>query len=155
VSVDIGAWLGITALMLAIPLGIASNLLAPRLAGYLEQRKLIKSHRTKEQDIAEYRNIEAFKNGSRDRYPVYIAMAAISIIFAIASGVLALIATLGHIEGTPPFGNQPTTFLYLLSALFLCFSVLSLVVIAITDRRIQKFDEFTTEMRAKWGEDVV
>jgi hypothetical protein len=152
---DTGVWISIISLVLVVPLGMISTLLTPPLAAYLEQRKLVKSNRTKEQNVAEYRNIEAFKNRTRDRYPVYIAMSAISIICAIASAVCVLIATLGHIEGTPPFSSQPTIFLYLLAALFLCFSLLSLVIIAMTDRRIQNFDEYTAEVRKKWGDDVV
>jgi hypothetical protein len=68
-------WLGITSLALSIPTGIAANLLTPRLVAYWEKRKLLKSNRTKEQDLAAYRGIEAFKNGSRDKYPIYAALA--------------------------------------------------------------------------------
>jgi hypothetical protein len=38
-DIDLGFWVGITALVLAIPLGIASNLLTSRLIAYLEKRK--------------------------------------------------------------------------------------------------------------------
>jgi hypothetical protein len=54
---DIGLWLGIASLVLAIPLGIATNLLTPRLIGYLERQNLIIAYRTKKQELAQYRRI--------------------------------------------------------------------------------------------------
>ena len=63
---------GLVSLALSIPVGvlcgIASILLAPPLITYLEKRKLIKSNRSKEQELANYKRVEAFKNGTRDRY---------------------------------------------------------------------------------------
>jgi hypothetical protein len=155
--VDIGAWIGVTSLVLAIPLGIASGLLTPRLVTYLQQRKLIKSHRTKEQDIAAYRSIEAFKNGTRDKYPPYLAMAVLSVNFAICGAVFVLLIALkyGSIDETTLLPSQLTIFFSLLAVLFFSFSALCLVLIPITDRRIQKFTEYTAEIRKKWGDDVV
>jgi hypothetical protein len=71
IVVDLGFWMGITALALAIPLGIASNLLTSRLVAYLERRRLIKTHKTREQAIQTYKRIKAFHEGKRDKYPYY------------------------------------------------------------------------------------
>jgi hypothetical protein len=59
----LGDWIGIISLVLAIPLGIATNLLTPRLVDCLGRRKLIKTTRTKEQELKAYRQVEAFKLG--------------------------------------------------------------------------------------------
>jgi hypothetical protein len=64
----ISFWLGITALVLAVPMGITSNLLTPRLVSYLEKRKLIKARKTREQALQIYNRIKAFREGKRDRY---------------------------------------------------------------------------------------
>jgi hypothetical protein len=53
----IGDWLGLVSLVLAIPLGITSSLLTTSLVSYLEKRKLLKTHRTKEQELAAYKRI--------------------------------------------------------------------------------------------------
>ena len=77
-DLDFSAWMGIAFFLLSIPMGVATNMLTPRFVAYLDKRKLIKSHRTKEQDIAAYRSIEAFKNGARDKYASYIGLAVLS-----------------------------------------------------------------------------
>jgi hypothetical protein len=74
-NMDISLWLGVAALALAIPLGVASNLLTARVIAYLEKRKLLKSHRTKRQALVVFNRIKAFKEGKRDRYPFYMILA--------------------------------------------------------------------------------
>jgi hypothetical protein len=156
--VDLGLWLSILSLVLVIPLGIASNLLTPRLVAYLDRRKLLRSHQTKEQDVAAYKRIEAFRNGTRDKYSAYIGLAVLSVNCAIGCAVCVLLLALGYGHlGTIIFGdiNPAAMSLYLVAVLFFLLSVLWLVVIAGTERRIQKFGEYTAEMRKKWGDDVV
>ena len=124
---------------------------------YLEKRKLLKTHRTREQDLAAYRSIEAFRNGGRDRYPAYIALAVISVISAIGSATCALLVALKYwdvIEGTI-LPSQPTVFLSLSAFGFLAFSVLCVGLIVSTARRIERFDEYKAEIRKKWGEDAI
>jgi hypothetical protein len=156
-KLDIGSWLGIAFFVLSVPLGIATNMLTPRFVSYLEKRKLIKSHRTKEQDLAAYRSIEAFKNGSRDKYPAYIALAVASVICAIGCATCVLLLALkygGLIEGTI-LPSEPTVYLSVSAFAFLVFSVLFVGLIVSTARRIERFDEYKAEIRKKWGEDVI
>jgi hypothetical protein len=157
---DISTWLGVAFFVLSIPTGIAVNLLTPRVVGYLEKRRLIKSNRTKEQDIAAYRSIEAFKKGTRDKYAAYVALAALSVIFTVGGATCALLWALNHgnLGETDPhaaFLTPPAVFLPLLMALFFLLSALFLIIIVATARRIERFDEYTAEIRAKWGADVV
>jgi hypothetical protein len=155
-NVDVGSWIGVVSLALALPVGVASILITPRLVAYLEKRKLIKSHRSKEQDLAAYRNIEAFKNGTRDKYATYIAMAVLSVIFAIGSATCVLLVALKGelIEGTI-LPSQPTVFLSLSAFGLFLVSFLSIFLIINAARRIERFDEYTAEIRKKWGDDAV
>jgi len=81
----IGLWVGIISLVLAIPLGIASNLLTTRLLSYLERRRLIKARKTRQQALQVYKRIRAFQEGRRDKYPFYILLASSAVLCAIAS----------------------------------------------------------------------
>jgi hypothetical protein len=155
--VSIGDWLGVVSLVLAIPLGIASSLLTTRLVSYLEKRRLIKTHRTREQDLATYRNIESFKNGTRDKYASYIALAVFAVNFAIcgATCLLLLLLKYGDLGETGLLPSQPTVFLFVLTFLFLLLSLVFIIVIMQTARRIERFDEYTAEIRKKWGDDAV
>jgi hypothetical protein len=155
---DINAWLGIAFFLLSFPMGVATIMLTPRFVSYLEKRKLIKSNRSKEQDIAAYRGVEAFKNGTRDKYPSYIVLAVFSVIFAVGGATCVLLLALK--VGTPDetttlFSSQHNVFLFLITFLFFLLSVLFLIIIITTERRIERFDEYTAEIRKKWGDDVV
>jgi hypothetical protein len=155
--VDISFWLSIISLALIIPLGIVTNLLTPRIITYLENRKLIKSRRTKEQDLAAYKSVKDFKNGTRDKYPVFLALAVFSVNCAIGAAVCVLLAALkyGTLDEATLFFSQPIVFLSLLAFLFFLLSILFLILIVTTERRIERFDEYTAEIRTKWGNDVV
>jgi hypothetical protein len=155
--VDISVWLGVSFFLLSIPMGVATNMLTPRFVAYLEKRKLIKSNRTKEQDIAAYRIIEAYKNGNRDKYASYIGSAVLSVIFALggATCVLLLAVKYPNLGETVVLLNLPHVFLLLLIILFVLLSMLFLIVILTTARRIERFDEYTAEIRKKWGDDVI
>ncbi len=84
----IGFWVGIISLVLAIPLGIASNLLTTRLLSYLERRRLIKARKTRQQALQVYKRIRAFQEGRRDKYPFYILLASSAVLCAIASSTI-------------------------------------------------------------------
>jgi len=104
--------LGFAFFLLSIPMGIATNMLTPRFVAYLEKRKLIKSNRTKEQDIAAYRSIEAFKNGTRDKYASYIALAILSVNFAVGCSTCILLLVL-RFDRAAVYPGEPLVFLTL------------------------------------------
>jgi hypothetical protein len=149
--------LAIAFFVLSIPMGIATNMLTPRLAAYLDKRKLIKSNRTKEQDIATYRSIEAFKNGSRDKYASYFMLAVLSIFFANAGFACVLFWALkfGNLNLDFKLEDLPSLFLGFLAGASFMLSFVFLLILAQTARRIDRFDEYTAELRKKWGYDVV
>lgn len=154
---DLSAWISVIALALVIPLGVATNLLTPKVTGYLEKRKLIKFNRTKEQDIATYRNVEAFKNGKRDKYASYIGMAVLSVFCALAANTCIVIAVLRYQTlAQAELLNLPNLFLVLAAIFFLfLLSPVFLVAIIDTSRRIEHFEEYTAEIRKKWGDDAI
>ena len=59
-QVDWSLALSVIALFLTIPLGIASNLLTPRLISYLERRRLIKTQQSRKEALVIYNRIKAF-----------------------------------------------------------------------------------------------
>src|SRR5271166_5869818 len=111
----------VVGLVLAIPLHIAAN----RVDTYLDKHKLIKSRRSKEQALAEYKRIEAFRNGTKDRYPYYIFLSAGAMIFAIGSATCLILTALKYVD----FMDLPNPLL-ILAFLFGVLSVLFLAVIA-------------------------
>ena len=153
---DLGTWIGIVGLVLAIPLGIATNLLTTRVVAYLEKRKILKSHRSKAQDLAAYKRIEAFKNGTRDKYPYYILLAAGSVTCGMVSATCVILAALkigsDFFESNPPGLPNPL----LLIAFFFClFALVFMGIIAETARRIEQFEKYQAEVRKKWGKNTI
>jgi hypothetical protein len=87
---DIGLWVGVISLLLAIPLGVAANLLTPRVVAYLDNRNLIKACKTRAQAIQIYNRIRAFKEGRRDKYAYYFLLATSAVLCAIASSTIII-----------------------------------------------------------------
>jgi hypothetical protein len=69
-----------------------------------------------------------------------------------ATSVLLLaLADLGETGLLP---SQPTVVLFVLTFLFLLLSLLFIILIMQTARRIERFDEYTAEIQKKWGNEV-
>lgn len=136
-------------------MGIATNMLTPRFIAYLEKRKLIKSTRTKEQDIAAYRRIEAFKNGTRDKYATYIGLAVLAVFFAIGGNTLVVILAVKYPDFDGKIFSPPDIFFLILAVMVLLISTPSLIAIFLISQRIERFDEYGAELRKKWGNDVI
>ncbi len=94
-KLDIGLVFGIVALVLAIPLGVAANVLTPRLLASLEKRKLVTQGRNREQELRTYRHIKALREGKKDKYPYYMVLASSSVLCGVISSTLVLL-------GLPP-----------------------------------------------------
>jgi hypothetical protein len=141
----------VVSLALVIPLGIASNLLTPLLIAYLEKRKLIKSNRSKEQELANYKRVEAFRNGTRDRYPYYILLAIAAVISAVGSATCFIL--LAFKDWNVLDSLNPVVFL--LAFVLAVLAILFMVVIAETARHIEQFEQYQVEIRKKWGQDVI
>jgi hypothetical protein len=146
---DIGFWVGIIGLVLAVPLGVAANLLTslltPRLVSYLEKRRLIKAGKTRRQALLVYNRIRAFQEGRRDRYVFYILLASSSVLLAIASSTLVIVIVLI----SPQFENAVV---FLVMAFVLAFgAVILLASIYETARQLDRFDDYKREFEERWG----
>jgi amino acid permease len=150
----VGFVFSIVALVLSVPLGIASHLLAHRFLAYLEKRKLIKSNRSKEQEIANYKRVEAFKNGTMDRYPYYILLATAAVISAVGSATCLVLVILKYWNAFD-FPDFPLLLTLLLTFPFGVFAAVFMVVIAETAKHIEQFEQYQAEIRKKWGDDVI
>jgi hypothetical protein len=56
---DVGAWVGIIALILAIPVGVMSHVLGHRFLVQLDKRKLVRGDATRQQAIRVYNRIKS------------------------------------------------------------------------------------------------
>ena len=135
--------------LLSIPLGIASgiasNLLTPRLLRFLENRKLIKRTKSKQQALQHYERIKALREGRQDKYAYYVLLAGLSVLSAIASSTIFICIFI-----SPPFFELFVV--WLLTALLLALlSVIFLAGIYETSRRIIQFDRYKAELEEQWG----
>lgn len=157
---DTSFWLGVA---VAIPLSIvgtiAGNRLMPSVDAFFEKRKLTKFRRSKEQELANYKHIEAFRNGTRDKYPFYILLATSAVICAIglASCLVLFFIKYNFLPlvvkyyGLPDLPNP----LLLMAFVFGIVAVFFIAVIAATARQIERFEQYQAEIRKKWGEDAI
>jgi hypothetical protein len=144
--VGAGDWIGIIGLVLAVPLGVATNLLTPRVVSWLEKRKLIKTHKSRQQALRTYNLIRSFHEGKQDKYPHYLMFASVAVMCAQASTMLVILLLLYDL---PSFEAKMTTgFVAVICALF---GALLMVSIYTTDRAVVNFDAYKKEFENRWG----
>ena len=114
---DMGAWLGIIALVLAVPVGVMSHVLGQRFSAYLEKQKLVRGDRTRQQAERMYKRIKSFHKGTKDRYAFYLALIGWVTIFAIASATFTILLALINpdILYSPPGALPPSAILLILA----------------------------------------
>jgi hypothetical protein len=138
-------WIGVASLVLALPVGIASILLTPRLISYLEKRKLIKTRKTRQQALQVYNRIKAFKEGRRDRYPYYILLASLAALLAVAASTVVIVVSII----SPSFENAVLSLG--LACVIALMSVAFLAGIYETARQLERFDDYKKEFEERWG----
>jgi CHASE2 domain-containing sensor protein len=148
-KMDSQFWLGvIVTVVVGVPgaygIGILANMHTPRLVRFLESRKLLKKHKTRQQTLLVFNRIKAFRDGTRDRYPFYILLASAAVVCAIIASTLILITAL-HNEF--PLAIP----VYLLAAIAALTMLLLLFGIYETARQIERFDDYKTEIEQRWG----
>jgi H+/gluconate symporter-like permease len=142
-TLDIGSLLGIIALILAIPLGVAANLLTPRLLESLEKRKLLTEGRNREQELRTYRHIKAFREGKKDKYAYYMILASSSVLCGLIASTLFVVGL--------PNANEWQQLAFAFSLVFAIFAIALLAIISSTARRIEQFDKYKRELEERWG----
>jgi hypothetical protein len=141
----IGFWVGIISLVLAIPLGIASNLPTTRLLSYLERRRLIKARKTRQQALQVYKRVRAFQEGRSDKYPFYLLLASSAVLCAIASSTILV----GVLLISPSVEN--TVLSLVVSFALALVAIVLLAGIYETARQLERFDDYKKEFEERWG----
>jgi len=142
----------ILGIILGIPvayvIGILAHMHAPRFVRYLESRKLLKTHKTRQQALLIYSRVKAFHDGTRDRYAFYIVLAIGSVVSAILGSMLLLIIFTQNRD--LPIPVEYGVILILATLAFL-IAALSAIAIYNTARQIERFDDYKAEVEARWG----
>jgi hypothetical protein len=152
---DVGAWVGIIGIVLAVPVGVMSHVLGQRFSAHLEKRKLVRGDATRQQAIRAYHRIKSFHNRTRDRYPYYLMLAGWAVICAVGSAtciiLIALIKPdiqlLGPVEPVGPL----VVVLLVLAVAFALFAVLLMLTLYATARQLDRFDDYKAELEQQWG----
>jgi hypothetical protein len=150
---DLGAWVGIISLALAIPVGVLSHVIGQHFSRYLEKRKLVKGDSTRRQAIAAYNRVKAFHNRTRDRYPYYMLLAGWAAICAVASStniilIVLIYPDISTIETPPPSG---LFVLVLLAVLFGILAVVLLFSLYDISRHLDRFEDYKAALEQQWG----
>jgi ABC-type transport system involved in cytochrome bd biosynthesis fused ATPase/permease subunit len=142
---DFSAWVSITALILVIPLGVASNLLTYRFSSFLERRKLIKTHKTRQQALQGYERIKAFHEGRRDKYPYYMLLMGTAVLLCIVAATIVIVAAVV----SPPF--EIILIWCGFAVIFVMMSIVLLAGLYWTARQLERFDDYKKEFEKQWG----
>lgn len=125
---DLGFWIGIISLVLAVPLGVAANLLTPKLIASFERRKILTEGRNREQELRAYQNIKEMRDGVRDKYAHYITISTTSVFFAVASSTLVIIGF--------PRSTEGEVLALALALILALFALVFLIIIPLTENKI-------------------
>src|SRR4051794_8246125 len=84
---DVWVWVGlILTVVIGLPgaylMGVLGNLHTPRWSQYLQSRKLLKTHKTKQKALLVFNRIKDFHEGRRDKNAYYILLASGAVISA-------------------------------------------------------------------------
>jgi hypothetical protein len=142
---SVGDWIGVISLALVIPLGVMTNLLTPRVVAYLENRKLVNTHKTREQALAVFTRVRAFKEGKRDKYAYYIILGASSTLSGLASASIMIIVMVLQ----PLLENVLVA--YMVVSALAALSAGLLAEIYETARRLERFADYKAEIEQRWG----
>ncbi len=119
-----------------------------RWANFLNNRKLLKTQKSKQQALQVYNRIKAFHEGKRDKYPYYLLLASGAVMCAILSSTLILIISIQNNE-------YPVSVEYgivaLFAVMFIALGMVFLGAIYETARQIERFDDYTKEFEERWG----
>jgi drug/metabolite transporter (DMT)-like permease len=139
-------WVGIVALILAVPLGVCSIFVYNWLARQLEQHRLTKANQTKQQALRQYKLVTAFRKGTRDKYAQYLLWVGWAAICAIASATATILVAVLNPEPT-----NPLIILVIVAVGFFVIAVLLILSVYFTERRLDNFDAYKAEIEKQWG----
>ena len=145
-QIDLGAWVGIIALVLAVPLGVCSIFVYNWLARNLERRRFIKADQTKQQAIRIYKRITAFRKGTKDKYTYYLIMVGWAAICTVASATAIILLVLLN-----PDPANPEIMLLLLAVGCFVIAILLMVSVYDTERKLENFSDYKADSKSNGG----
>jgi hypothetical protein len=131
--------------ILSYVIGIITPVHSLRLTHFLDNRKLLKKRKTRQQALVGFNRVKAFREGNRDRYPFYLILASGAVICTIIASTLIIIAF------QYDFSIDFRIDLLLLALLAALVALLLLVSIYGTARQIERFDAYKVEFEKRWG----
>ena len=139
----IGMFLGIP---VAYLVGILAHMHAIRFGHFLDNRKLLKKAKTKQQALLIFNRIKAFKEGRRDRYPFYMILSSSAVCCSIIAATLILIDVIQQ-----DFSFEIRMILFLLALIAVLMTITCLAGIYEHARQIERFDDYKAEFEKRWG----
>ena len=139
----IGMFLGIP---VAYLVGILAHMHAIRFGRFLDNRKLLKKTKTKQQALLIFNRIKAFKEGRRDRYPFYMILSSSAVCCSIIAATLILCLV---IQQDSSFETRVILSLLVLIAVLM--TIACLAGIYEHARQIERFDDYKAEFEKRWG----
>jgi membrane protein DedA with SNARE-associated domain len=139
----IGMLLGVP---VAYLVGILAHMHAVRFGHFLDNRKLLKKAKTKQQALLVFNRIKAFKEGKRDRYPFYMILSSSAVCCSIIAATLILSLV---IQQEASFETRMILSLFALVAVLM--AMVFLASIYEHARQIERFDDYKKEFEARWG----
>ena len=146
-------WVGlILTVVIGLPgaylMGVLASLHTPRWSEYLQNRKLLKTRKTKQQALVTFNRIKDFREGKRDKYPFYMLLGTGSVLCAVFASTMILIISNQVLE-------YPVVVEYMtvaaLAAVGIASSVILLATIYETARQIERFEDYKAEFDQRWG----
>jgi hypothetical protein len=140
----------VVGIILGIPvayvIGIFAHIHAIRLRHHLDNRELLKKHKTRQQALLVFNRIRAFREHKRDRYPFYMILASAAVSCVIVASMLILIVFTRH--------DFTVEFRLIVSLFALISALMALILLAAifeTARQIERFDDYKAEFEKRWG----
>src|ERR1700730_4199049 len=150
---DVWAWIGLVlTLVIGLPgayiMGVLGNLHTPRWSRYLQSRKLLKTHKSKQKALLVFNRIKDFHEGKRDKYPFYILLASGAIISTTLGFILILLVLIENhdIPVAPEYG-----IILIISAGAFVIAAVLLTSLYETARQLERFDDYKAEFEQRWG----
>jgi hypothetical protein len=146
-------WVGlILTVVIGLPgahlMGVLASLHTPRWSEYLQNRKLLKTRKTKQQALLIFNRIKDFREGKRDKYPFYMLLGTGSVLCAVFASTMILIISNQVLE-------YPVAIEYItvaaLATVGIASSIVLLATIYETARQIERFDDYKAEFEQRWG----
>ena len=119
---------------------------AIRFGRFLDNRKLLKKAKTKQQALLIFNRIKAFKEGRRDRYPFYMILSSSAVCCSIIAATLILSVV---IQQDSSFETR--VILSLLALIAVLMTIACLAGIYEHARQIERFGDYKAEFEERWG----